>query len=185
MRLEFFRDNAVLTKTKTHFPELTTRWRVRFSFSPFPTRCLASSTCSYGRATPGSSTRRPAGTPRSSPLSQDPGDSRSLRPSKHRQHQAMPTDARRYTQEKRGEEKCLFLGWAGHVRTLDCNTCRYSENSKPSITRWKVVFRKGWMWTSPDETDHVALQMSFSFALLCRCTLLSYLKRRRATCAAP
>lgn len=88
-------------------------------------------------------------------------------------------------EESRREEKCLFLGWAGHVRTLDCNTCRYSENSKRSITRWKVIFRKGWMWTSPDETDHVALQMSFSFALLCRCTLLSYLKRRRATCAAP
>lgn len=119
MRLEFFRDNAVLTKTKTHFPELTTRWRVRFSFSPFPTRCLASSTCSYGRATPGSSTRRPAGTPRSSPLSQDPGDSRSLRPSKHRQHQAMPTDARGHAdthkrrEEKGREEKRSAFFWGG------------------------------------------------------------------------
>lgn len=164
---------------------------VCFSFSPFPTRCLASSTCSYGRATPGSSTRRPAGTPRSSPLSQDPGDSRSLRPSKHRQHQAMPTDARGHTdtrkrREKRRKEKRSAFFWDGRgCALLDCNTCRYSENSKRSIMWWKVIFRKVWMWTSPDETYHVALQMSFSFALLCRCTLLSYLKRRRATCAAP
>lgn len=44
-------------------------------------RCLATSTCLYGRATPGLCTKRPAGTPRNSPLKPVLEGSKSLHPS--------------------------------------------------------------------------------------------------------